>query len=356
MKIEGPTFDLDPEFDEVHTVTSVFKSYLRELPEDLVTISSHYYLAYDPQQMMSNEDLPFSSVPTQVLQEELVKLPFCNFTMLHVLIRHFANVVQHQDENKMTLSNLAVVFGPTLRMNKLLFMALVSRGDLLWRDLHPNTPKPASDPTFNSVEPYSNEFTKSTDMNMTNNSEEFDFDQPENHKPQFSMSSSNSYNSYNSYNSAPLPMGKAIGIGISNLQPLEGSNNGNHNTNTNTSTKISGSMSSSISTRSLRSLESSPETIMTEPEFDIYDHYSRNTPKTSTAIAYSSNHNLSSHSTSTISSSSTTPTLSSQRKFRKAPRALFLKPSGPSYAQSSFSAPATPATPTYNTNLHSQFS
>lgn len=148
--IEGPNFELDPRTEEIHTVTSLFKSYLREIPDEILPTSDNELLAYKPQLLKHDEDLDPNLIPTQLLQDELTRLKFCNFALLHVLIRHFATVVKHSESNRMNLVNLAVILSPSLRIRKSVFIALVSKDDLLWKDLHPSTPKPPMDPTFAS--------------------------------------------------------------------------------------------------------------------------------------------------------------------------------------------------------------
>ncbi|CAN6608792.1 hypothetical protein TRVA0_004S00188 [Trichomonascus vanleenenianus] len=149
---EGPTFEIHPAEEDIHTVSTLLKLYLRELPDDIFAVQNHPFLEYKPQlyPTAEEEEMDPSLIPIQILQEELANLPFCSFTLLHVLVRHFQLVVEHANKNLMPLKNLAVVFSPTLRIKKSVFIALVSRGDVLWKDLRPVTPRPRMDSIFSN--------------------------------------------------------------------------------------------------------------------------------------------------------------------------------------------------------------
>lgn len=53
------------------------------------------------------------------------QLPVHNVCLLRRLCRHLKNVVDHQDENRMSTSNLAVVFIPTLNISRALFHCMI---------------------------------------------------------------------------------------------------------------------------------------------------------------------------------------------------------------------------------------
>ncbi|KAJ3206345.1 hypothetical protein HDU67_008237 [Dinochytrium kinnereticum] len=61
------------------------------------------------------------------------KLPKANVDLLRFLMEHLDNVQQLSSENKMTITNLAVIFSPTLQINSALFKAFV----LNWKALFP---------------------------------------------------------------------------------------------------------------------------------------------------------------------------------------------------------------------------
>uniref|UniRef100_A0A060T2W4 ARAD1C32032p n=1 Tax=Blastobotrys adeninivorans TaxID=409370 RepID=A0A060T2W4_BLAAD len=90
----------------------------------------------------SAEDLDPNLIPTQLLQEELKDLPYCSFALLHVMVRHLKTIIDHSDKNLMNVTNLAVVFSPCLRVNRAVFIALLTRGDALWKGLEHEGQRP----------------------------------------------------------------------------------------------------------------------------------------------------------------------------------------------------------------------
>uniref|UniRef100_A0A669E1B5 Oligophrenin 1 n=1 Tax=Oreochromis niloticus TaxID=8128 RepID=A0A669E1B5_ORENI len=96
---------------DVKTVTSALKFYLRSLSEPLMTYSLHRDLMCAAKS--DNLDIRLSEIHSLTY-----KLPEKNREMLEMLIKHLVNVCSHSDENLMTPSNMAVIFGPTLMRAK----------------------------------------------------------------------------------------------------------------------------------------------------------------------------------------------------------------------------------------------
>ncbi|XP_029956906.1 oligophrenin-1 [Salarias fasciatus] len=96
---------------DVKTVTSALKFYLRSLSEPLMTHSLHRDLMCAAKS--DNLDSRLSEIHSLVY-----KLPEKSREMLEMLIKHLVNVCSHSDENLMTPSNMAVIFGPTLMRAK----------------------------------------------------------------------------------------------------------------------------------------------------------------------------------------------------------------------------------------------
>ncbi|XP_036002298.1 breakpoint cluster region protein isoform X2 [Fundulus heteroclitus] len=92
---------------EVNTVSGVLKLYFRELPEPLVPADLFQGLAnaLDIQDMNSRLAAMLSLLETT---------PDVNRNTFLYLLHHLQRVAQRQDVNKMTLLNLATVFGPSL--------------------------------------------------------------------------------------------------------------------------------------------------------------------------------------------------------------------------------------------------
>lgn len=107
-----------------HFITSVLKLYLRQLPEPLLTFklySSFIRIATDslPIKLSELDDLSEDDASKyediiKRLHDVVKNLPSANFYTAAKLIRHLKRVADNCEENQMTISNLAIVFGPTL--------------------------------------------------------------------------------------------------------------------------------------------------------------------------------------------------------------------------------------------------
>ncbi|XP_052007906.1 rho GTPase-activating protein 42-like isoform X3 [Xyrauchen texanus] len=103
----APDMDLDPETWDNKTITSGLKNYLRCLSEPLMTYKLHsdFLLA------VKSDDQNYRVCAVHALVH---KLPDKNKEMLETLTKHLLNVSTHSESNMMTVSNLGVIFGPTL--------------------------------------------------------------------------------------------------------------------------------------------------------------------------------------------------------------------------------------------------
>ncbi|KAG0013229.1 hypothetical protein BGZ80_011211 [Entomortierella chlamydospora] len=97
-------------YQDICSITSVLKQYLRSLPEPLITYSLYGDL-------MEAIGLPHSESKIQVFQDLLGRLPYAHYATLKVLLEHLNRVTEHEKVNLMTPKNLSVVFGPTLMRN-----------------------------------------------------------------------------------------------------------------------------------------------------------------------------------------------------------------------------------------------
>ncbi|XP_045772346.1 rho GTPase-activating protein 44 [Maniola jurtina] len=98
---------LPPDYKDMHVVASVLKSYLRELPEPLLT-----FRLYENFILASKQ--PSEQARLNALWEAIHLLPDANFQNLRYLIKFLAALTQNQSTNKMTPSNLAIVIAPNL--------------------------------------------------------------------------------------------------------------------------------------------------------------------------------------------------------------------------------------------------
>ncbi|XP_054436856.1 rho GTPase-activating protein 17 isoform X2 [Pteronotus mesoamericanus] len=105
--LDCSTSHLDEFYSDPHAVAGALKSYLRELPEPLMTFT----LYEEWTQVASVQD---QDKKLQDLWRICQKLPPPNFVNFRYLIKFLAKLAQTSDINKMTPSNIAIVLGPNL--------------------------------------------------------------------------------------------------------------------------------------------------------------------------------------------------------------------------------------------------
>ncbi|XP_025131019.1 rho GTPase-activating protein 17 isoform X4 [Bubalus kerabau] len=105
--LDCSTSHLDEFYSDPHAVAGALKSYLRELPEPLMTFN----LYEEWTQVASIQD---QDKKLQDLWRTCQKLPPQNFVNFRYLIKFLAKLAQTSDINKMTPSNIAIVLGPNL--------------------------------------------------------------------------------------------------------------------------------------------------------------------------------------------------------------------------------------------------
>ncbi|XP_033748083.1 LOW QUALITY PROTEIN: active breakpoint cluster region-related protein-like [Pecten maximus] len=92
---------------DIHAVSGVLKLFFRELPDPLFTEAN--YKAFIS--TVGLKDLPSKE---KCMLQLLHDLPDENYYTIVSVIEHLVKVVKCESENKMSISNLATVFGPTL--------------------------------------------------------------------------------------------------------------------------------------------------------------------------------------------------------------------------------------------------
>ncbi|XP_039190677.1 rho GTPase-activating protein 45 isoform X3 [Crotalus tigris] len=112
-----------------HDISNVLKLYLRQLPEPIMPFrmyNSLMGLAKETLQSRSDSragrstgepvDTSSESEKAMVtkLKELLKELPAKNFATLKCIVQHLKRIIELEDDNKMSSSNLGIVFGPTL--------------------------------------------------------------------------------------------------------------------------------------------------------------------------------------------------------------------------------------------------
>ncbi|KAL6475078.1 hypothetical protein MHYP_G00161180 [Metynnis hypsauchen] len=100
--VDHSEFNTDP-----HAVAGALKSYLRELPEPLMTFELYndWFRAAGEKELDSK---------LEQLREVLKKLPPENYNNLRYLVQFLACLSEQQAVNRMTPSNIAIVLGPNL--------------------------------------------------------------------------------------------------------------------------------------------------------------------------------------------------------------------------------------------------
>ncbi|XP_028672109.2 rho GTPase-activating protein 45 isoform X3 [Erpetoichthys calabaricus] len=115
-----------------HDISNVLKLYLRQLPEPIMSFRLYNDLMGLAKESLQvgPEGVEHSKVPELVdrgsdteeevlacvdrLRELLKELPAPNVATLQYIIRHLRKIAEVEQDNKMTSSNLGIVFGPTL--------------------------------------------------------------------------------------------------------------------------------------------------------------------------------------------------------------------------------------------------
>ncbi|KAL8174961.1 UNVERIFIED_CONTAM: Rho GTPase-activating protein 17 [Gekko kuhli] len=105
--LDCSTSQLDEFYSDPHAVAGALKSYLRELPEPLMT-----YALYEEWTQVAN--VQDQDKKLQDLWRICQKLPKQNLANFRYLIKFLAKLAQLSDVNKMTPSNIAIVLGPNL--------------------------------------------------------------------------------------------------------------------------------------------------------------------------------------------------------------------------------------------------
>ncbi|KAG0209377.1 hypothetical protein BGX28_010365 [Mortierella sp. GBA30] len=116
-------FDTGKDYDllamdgiDPNDIATLLKLYLRELPTPLLppTLLEQF-------QSLLSTDVHIC----HTLRGILIRLPRPNYVVLSYLCHHLSKIASHSERTKMTVSNLGVVFAPTLSIGSVLFKALL---------------------------------------------------------------------------------------------------------------------------------------------------------------------------------------------------------------------------------------
>ncbi|XP_069503461.1 rho GTPase-activating protein 17 isoform X2 [Ambystoma mexicanum] len=105
--LDCSTSQLQEFYSDPHAVAGALKSYLRELPEPLMTFSLY-------EEWIQAGNIPDPDKKLQGLWVICNKMPKANLDNFRYLIKFLAQLTHQSDVNKMTPSNIAIVLGPNL--------------------------------------------------------------------------------------------------------------------------------------------------------------------------------------------------------------------------------------------------
>ncbi|XP_028324725.1 rho GTPase-activating protein 22 isoform X2 [Gouania willdenowi] len=103
---EKPVFDSST---DVHTVASLLKLFIRELPEPVIPFSKYTQFLSCAQLLTKDKEVGIVELGKQV-----TCIPQVNYNLLKYICKFLDEVQSHSNENKMSVQNLATVFGPNI--------------------------------------------------------------------------------------------------------------------------------------------------------------------------------------------------------------------------------------------------
>lgn len=116
-------FDV-PDLYDINTIGSLFKAWLRELPDELFPRAT--------QDMISQKCEGARTAP-QLLKDELSKLPPYNYYLLFAITCHLNLLHSYVDQNKMDYRNLCICFQPCMKIDAFCFQFLVCDWKNCWQ-------------------------------------------------------------------------------------------------------------------------------------------------------------------------------------------------------------------------------
>ena len=114
----------EPELRDINTIGSMFKSWLRELPDEILSKATQNKIAT---QCAGAAECP------QLLKDELSKLPPFNYYLLFAITCHLSLLHSYADKNKMDYRNLCICFQPCLKIDGFCFQFLVMDWKACWQ-------------------------------------------------------------------------------------------------------------------------------------------------------------------------------------------------------------------------------
>ncbi len=147
----------DSVYHDIHAVASLLKMYFRELPTTILTRDLHM-------QFLSVTEIANQEDKLASLRELATRLPQANATLLKYLIAFLIRIINHSDQNKMTVRNVGIVFSPTLNIPAPVFAMLLQNYSAIF-GFEPEEyelPSPVSDSPMNRRPSFSSMSTGAT--------------------------------------------------------------------------------------------------------------------------------------------------------------------------------------------------
>ena len=114
----------EPDLYDINIIGSMFKAWLRELPDEILPKST--------QARIADKCLGATEVP-QMLKDELSMLPPFNYYLLFAITCHLSLLHSYVDKNKMDYRNLCICFQPCLKIDGFCFQFLVCDWKHCWQ-------------------------------------------------------------------------------------------------------------------------------------------------------------------------------------------------------------------------------
>lgn len=113
-----------PDLYDINTVGSLFKAWLRELPDELFPKATQDRIA---------QECEGATTAPQLLKDELSKLPPYNYYLLFAITCHLNLLHSYVDQNKMDYRNLCICFQPCMKIDAFCFQFLVCDWKNCWQ-------------------------------------------------------------------------------------------------------------------------------------------------------------------------------------------------------------------------------
>ncbi|XP_066296050.1 ralA-binding protein 1-A-like isoform X2 [Branchiostoma lanceolatum] len=118
---------VDLQDHDPHTVAGLLKTYLRELPDPVLTME--LLPGFEDASALAGEDDRIAA-----LIQMLYQLPTCNRLLITWLIQHMVHIMDREAETKMNLQNISIVLSPTLNISHRVLNAFFSHHDQVFGD------------------------------------------------------------------------------------------------------------------------------------------------------------------------------------------------------------------------------